>query len=192
MKKQCSLSDTLGKVCLTVYEEKEMIIKELKVNKNTWKSYSNGTRSVPMSLLLEVANNKGITIDGILEGKKVPNPNPYNVNKSFENFLSAIEYTNKNNKWQTKSSEGKEGEDNKTEDKPKKTKENKDIDFFYTANRYFKEGSFYTQKNMRVAGLIVLSEILEVSAEDILRGNFEKITKKQNDNVAQEAEVVQK
>ena len=178
MMRPYNLNSVVENVRLVVYEKKDIIISKegMGVNENTWKSYQNGIRQMPIKFVIELSNKLGISVEGMFERTEVPNPNPnpYDIDKALENILGAIEYMNKKGKWATQNFNGK-----------------KDRDYSYKAQKAEEKKIDYIKKTMRFDFFLALCNCMNRSAEDILRGNFEKITKEQNENVAQEAEVVQ-
>ena len=179
MMRPYNLNSVVENVRLVVYEKKDIIISKegMGVNENTWKSYQNGIRQMPIKFVIELANKLGIFVEEMFYEKEDsnPNPNPYDIDKSLENILSAIKYMNKKGTWATQEFNGKT-----------------DRDYSYKAQKAEEKKIDYIKKNMRFDFFLALCNCMNRSAEDILRGNFEKITKERNANVAQEAVVVQK
>ncbi len=138
--------------------EKYLIIDKFKIGKDTYKGYATKSkkkqREVPLELILKLANELGVTVDGIFNGERVPNPNPYDIDKVFENILRAFKEAP--NAW------GSFNDDDA----------NKKIN--WTVRNYKKEDAAYMKKNIRLKWFLLLCNCWGKSAEDILRGNFKR------------------
>lgn len=143
------------------------------------KSSEAGKRKIPISVVLKLANKLGVTVDGIFEGNRIPNPSPYNIDEVFKNIWEGINNSPYN--W-TK--------DNDDEDDNNYIEDNDRIE--RTVRNYKKGGVSYTKDNLRIELFLMLCYIREELAEDILRGNFEKTAKGKSTKATQEKEAVQK
>ena len=152
------------------------------VSENNYKAYASKRNQFAFNLIIEVANKLGITVEGIFEGERIPNPNPYDIDKAFENILDATKEVEKLNIVRTSTTQDT---DNKNVEKKKEK------DYSYTAYRYRRK-LCYAKKNMRVDFLLELCNCWDKSVEDILRGNFEKTAKSKSTKATQEKEAVQK
>lgn len=97
------------------------------VSENNYKAYASKRNRFPFNLIIELANKLGITVEGIFEGERIPNPNPYDIDKAFENILDATKEVEKLNIVRTSTTQDT---DNKNVEKKKEK------DYSYTAYRY--------------------------------------------------------
>ena len=138
--------------------EKYLIIDKFKIGKDTYKGYATENkkkqREVPLELILRLANELGVTVDGIFEGERVPNHNPYDIDKAFENILRAF----------------KEAPDALPSTDDNDAKKNRE----WTVRNYIKRGATYIKDNIRLKMFWRLCICWNKSAEDILRGNFKR------------------
>ena len=151
-----SYADVKENVRDKVKLEKYLVIDKLGFGKDAYKGYATKKeqkqRDVPLKLILSLANELGETVDGICDNKRIPNPNPYDIDKAFENISRAFKEAP--NAW------------------PSPDDEDAKKNPYWTVRNYKKAEATYIKNNLRSKLFWQLCKCWNKSADDIMRGNF--------------------
>lgn len=113
-------------------------------------------RKVPMKIVLELANQIGTTVDGIISGEYTKRKTPYDPEVAFKNIHKALKVAPKT--WVQNPSK------------------NEDYERRSSLYRYCKKDSSYVGEHMDVQFFLELCACLEKSTEAILTDSFCEIS----------------